>query len=489
MSLPLQISSTDQALQAIPAPKTEREKIFVPLAKSIGTTNIVKDDLSLQAFLFLNSPYRYHWYCAGVGTGKSYVLARYMLQRVMTNWETVGLVASNTFTQLTQSTLPHFFTLLDYSGLEYVVDKRPPAKWKSRNLFKKSYENVISIKIGVGKVAHILTRTLESWKAIRGVTIGWAGLDEIADTRPEAWAEITERLRCDLSHALQIRVVGMPALPGNNWTWQEFSKGDPNLYRVTFQSSTEARHLKWDEYLLPLLQRLDPIKALQRIYARIVIDQTGKVYYCYRDQINNVRKYAYDPNKIIFLCWDFNILSNAPISAVLFQEHWNADNKCWDVQVFDEIVIHGATTVDACYEFLKRYEHQHRADVWIFGDVTSNLNRTTTEFAHIKKTLYPSLQKRLKMVQLNDKSNPRIAYRVAATNALLRNALGVVRLYFCPDKCKETIQDMLELKPKDGKIAKEDDARSHCSDALGYGLCIRHPPYKRSEQKQVRGNI
>ena len=500
MAQPLTVNNSNELVEYNLKLKRLREdkitagKIFPVIAEKLAdTTGVVEDSLSLNAWLFLNSPYKYHWYCGGIGTGKSYIAARYSLNRVMSNWETVGLIAANTHTQLAQSTLPHLFTLFDEAGLQedrdYVVNKTPPKSWKARNLFKYGYEGIISIKTGVGKVAHILVRTLNNWTAIRGVTIGWAVLDEIADTKDAAFKEIKERLRCKLSHALQIRVVGMPAMPGNNWTYREFTPKDPEaraMYKITFQSSTEARHLDWNEYLFPLLKNMGPLEALQKIHARIVIDQTGMVYYAYQDQINNRLKYKYDPSKTIFACWDFNIMSSSPIALVLFQEHWDYERQHWDVQVFDEFILTSTDTQGCCNDFLKKYR-RHYGDIWVLGDATSNLNRTVPEFVHIRDSWKPVFGSRLKMVQIDDKSNPRESYRVSAMNKMLQNSFGVPRMFICPDNCPETIQDILEVKPKDGKIDKSDKKRTHATDGLGYGICIRHPPVEMGKNSSIKG--
>lgn len=505
----LEIASLEDALRVAGqlVDETEKkklaEKIFPPLAKSVATNQniaVVQDDLSLQAWLTLHSPYKYTWFCAGIGTGKSYILARYMLRRIIENWQTVGLVAANTNTQLTQSTLPHLFTLLNEAGLErdkdYVVNKKPPASWGARPLFERGYENVISIRVGKNKVAHLLTRTLESWTNIRGVTIGWAVLDEIADTREAAWSEITERLRCKLSHFLQIIVGGMPALPGDNWTWEEFSKGNPALYKIIFQASTEARHLDWNEYLKPLLGRLDPIRALQRIYARIVIDQTGRAYYSYKDGVNNVLKYAYDPDRPIFMCWDFNIASSAPIACVLFQEFANGEEI--DVQVFDEFVIAGGNTQQACERFMLKYALKHRSEIWVWGDCSGENSQTVTEFKVIRDCLSdpaPHILARLAKVEPKVlqrpqqasfrgrlyiptiKSNPPVEFRLAAVNAKLCNTHRKSTLFICPKNCPETIQDCRKVTTKPDGIDKSDIARTHCTDGLGYGIAKRFPPY------------
>ena len=498
-----QISSVDQAAEDIDSALKESRrvssKLFPPLAKSVSTANTatIQDDISLQAWLFLNSPYRYHWYCAGVGTGKSYVLARWALSRVLTNWETTGLMAANTHTQLAQSTLPHFYELLDEAGLEYVVNSKPPKAWKASSKFKGGYKNTISIKVGIGKVAHVLTRTMAGWKRIRGVNLGWFGLDEIADTASDAFQEMKRRLRCKLSKALQGRVVGIPDLPGDNWTYHEFFPEDEEAqqyYRVTFQSSTEAKHLDWDDYLKPLLRTIDPIKAMQEVFARIVIDQTGRVYRCYKDGINNVKKNKYDPWAPLYLTSDFNIISGSPLEACAVQLFDNGQGD-WDVQVLEEFSIPNGDTSDLCNEFLERecdgqVFGKHRGEVHFYGDASGGHSQTVSEYQIAKDILGRRFKNRLNIPDIT--SNPLVIERVNAVNFLLRPTIGPPRLYIDP-KCKRMVQDMRKVVPdkkgKEGAIDKSDKLLTHISDALGYLLRWLFPPFDSgSTRKAIKAN-
>ncbi len=489
----------DGLAYALTEGRKDNAKLFPKLAKKIdvATTATIKDEISLQVWLFLNSPYRYHWLCAGVGTGKSYILARYALRRIMTNWETTGLLAANTFTQLAQSTLPHFYELLDESGLEYVINSKPPKAWKASSKFKGGYKNTISIKIGVGKVAHVLTRTLTGWKRIRGVNIGWFGIDEIADTVPAAFQEMKRRLRCKKSKKLQGMVVGIPDLPGDNWTYEEFNQVDPEaqkLYRITFQSSTEARHLDWQDYLLPLLRTIDPLKALQEVFARIVIDQSGRVYRAYRDGVNNVKKYDYDPYRPLYLTSDFNILSTSPLEAAVCQLFDNGQGD-WDVQVLDEFVLPNGDTAGLCEAFLEREcdGHKfgnHKGELHFYGDASGGHGQTVSEYQVAKDILGRVFRKRLVIPSIT--SNPLIIERTNAVNALLRPTIGAPRLYIDPKRCKRLIQDMRKVRPdlkKEGQIDKTDKLLTHISDALGYLLRFLFPPFDEHKiRRAIKAN-
>ncbi|MEZ0371639.1 MAG: hypothetical protein ACAI44_21285, partial [Candidatus Sericytochromatia bacterium] len=378
------------------------------------------------------------------------------------------------------------------AGLEYLVNCKPPESWGADPKFKAGYTHTISVLIEPGKVAHILTRTLTGWKRIRGTNLGWFIIDEISDSPPGAFSEMKRRLRCEKSHLKQGLVAGIPDLPGDNWTWTEFNPEDPKakqFYRVTFQSSTEAKHLHriWDTYLYPMLMTTAPLQALQEIFARIVINQTGRVYYAYTDGVNNADRYAYDPDRPIYLSSDFNILSSAPASSVCVQL-FDSGQGHYDAQAIDEIVIPHGDTTQVCNEFLTRYG-THRSEVHFYGDASGGQSQTVTEYDVAVTVLGPVFGDRLNMPTITH--NPLISDRVAAVNAKLRNALGIASL-FISKKCKELLLDLRKLMPdpkKEGKIDKSDNARSHTSDALGYLLRFLFPPFDTgTSRRSIKAN-
>jgi hypothetical protein len=483
-SLECALDAIDEALEQTAPDEQKRlsKKIFPRLAGSVQTVEkvLLDEEISLNAWLFLNSPYQYHWFCAGVGVGKSWLLARYVLRRVLSNPETVGLVAANTHTQLAQSTLPHLFELLEQAGLEYLVNCKPPDDWGADPKFKAGYKHTISILIEPGKVAHVLTRTLTGWKRIRGTNLGWFVIDEVSDSPEGAFGEMKRRLRCPKSHKKQGLVAGIPDMPGDNWLWDEFNPENPKakkLFKITFQASTEAKHLHkiWNSYLYPMLMTIAPLQALQEIFARIVVNQTGKVYYAYNDEVNLRDKYEYDPDRPLYLTFDFNILSDSPICAALVQV-FDSGKGYYDAQVIDEIVIPNGDTAQACYELLGRQDglySRHRSTLHLFGDASGNHSQTISEYKVAKDVLEPVFRGRLQIPQIT--SNPLISDRVASVNGKLRNALGVASL-FISKKCKALRNDLKKVLPKDGKIDKSNPLLTHISDALGYLLRWLFPP-------------
>lgn len=141
-------------------------------------------------------------------------LSEIVIARAKTNWETLGLLVAKTHAQL-NGCLDDLFTALDLQGIEYVYNKMPPAVWGGTIVYN-DYQNVISIKVATGKVAHILTRALQMWKSLSGVNIGWVvcaqGVKKVTQGSP-IWTEINMRLRCTLSYSLEIYHEGEDKIP------------------------------------------------------------------------------------------------------------------------------------------------------------------------------------------------------------------------------------------------------------------------------------
>ena len=110
----------------------------------------------------------------------------------------IGLIAANTYDQLSRATLLAVFrTWKDIFGWEeyhpksapggfYVIDKEPPAHFVKHGHNFKSNNNNIYLANG----AVIFTASLDNYKAIEGIEVGWAMLDETADTTEEAGTSV-----------------------------------------------------------------------------------------------------------------------------------------------------------------------------------------------------------------------------------------------------------------------------------------------------------
>lgn len=156
-----------------------------------------------QGALYRNAA-PYNVVLAGQGGGKSNSIGVTSGLFICKCPKVIGLIAANTYSQLSRATLLETFKVwrrnfgwVKYDAKssphgDFVYDREPPSHFKAHGYTFKSNEGNIYLKNG----AVIFTASLENYRAIEGVEVGWALLDETADTRPEAVTEvITARLR------------------------------------------------------------------------------------------------------------------------------------------------------------------------------------------------------------------------------------------------------------------------------------------------------
>lgn len=420
-------------------------------------------------------------------------------KQLLRNPEVNGFIAANTFDQLHSATLPPFKAYLQEMGMECVINKRPPDSWGINQKFA-NYHNVLTCKNG----AHIYLRSLDRPEPIRGIEIGWGWIDEVASSTEEAWNIITGRMRDARSDELQLRVTGSPA--GDNWTWKEFRKaysedpvfdkdGNPkrkkdgtplvvaDLYDIIFMSSRDNPFLD-DEFISSLIASYDPIKVLQEIDGRIVIQQDANFYYEFNSKLHITEMVKYDPTKPLYFCWDFNAGKETPMCSVLCQEALYEDGTRF-IQVIDEIMMYNGNTPKVCEEFKRRYTG-HKGGVYIFGDATGKTRGATTGVTDYQ-IMSQELQTTFYDLQffVPDK-NPPIVDRKNSVNAMFRNGYNDVRMFVHP-RCVELIKDFKELKPDEkGGIEKSNPARSHLSDALGYYIVMRFPASIHDYERNYR---
>ena len=155
----------------------------------------------------------------------------------------------------------------------------------------------------------------------------------------------------------------------------------------------------------------------------------------------NIKNLKYNENLPLHLTCDFNVDPMMWLVA-----HKDKEN----VYFFDEIVIENATTEMCFKEFMRRYPNKNQ-EIIINGDASGD-NRSTqselTNYAIMRKLLkdngYTNFRFELRPY------NPPILNRIAAFNARVRSADGKVRLFVDKRRCKYFIQNIYNLKYKEG---------------------------------------
>lgn len=189
---------------------------------------------------------------------------------------------------------------------------------------------------------------------------------------------------------------------------------------------------------------------------------SGLVFYAFSD-ILNVREVQYRPELPLLVGSDFNVDPMAWVVAQVVGD---------DVHVIDELFIRNANTQMAL-EMLQRKFASHESGVRFYGDATGRARKTSaSESDYVQIRNFTGLKdSRI----YYPKSNPPVADRFAACNALFCNAANKRRLFIDP-RCKNLKKDLITRAYKPGENVPDDSGDiGHITDALGYLIYYLFP--------------
>lgn len=381
---------------------------------------------------FLQSQTKFVWLCAGLGTGKTYSLANYAIYRMLTNPKTTGLLAAQTYSQLRDATLAELMVQLDRLGLKY------------------SYSTLTNFLTLDCNGARIKTFSLENYEMLRGIEIGWFGVDEACLVKPDAKKVLVGRLRCKHSHVLQGRYVSTPR--GFDHMYDQFVGEHKTVnHELIHATSFDNPHLP-EGYIASMAAEYSPKEYQQEVLADFVALSEGRVYHAF-DRTEHVRDVFPSDFGAIYVGMDFNV---NPMTAVLA----NVTQGC--IEVFDEVYLANSNTYAMAEEIRKRYPHRR---IIIAPDASGSARKSSsTQSDHeILKSYGFEVQ--------TSTRNPAIEDRYNTINGRMRES----RISIAP-KCLKLIRDLERVEHD-----KNPSYLTHISDALGY-LAWRIFPLKRTRK-------
>lgn len=461
---------------------------------------------------------------AGQGSGKTFIIGLLSYYFVSEIPAAVGMIAANTFGQLSDSTLVETFKVwknfgwTEYSTSNpsgcYIIDKKPPDHFKSHGYTFKSNNNKIFFWNG----AVIMTASLDNYKAIEGRTIAWAVLDETADTKEEAVKEvITARLRQD--------AVYISKNPSTLFHYVAKDHTDASERRNPLYTFTKPTKEQWlteyyqlEQYRQDILSTIfNPGEYFRKDFdnKRVVIcsthfnernlppdyiknrkkdlssDQislliygspfgkTGSEYYNDFQKTKHVVPVQFTPGLPLHIAWDFNV--NPYMTMLVWQIVPHESGKICVNCIKEYTLPNPDNTIESiCDIFTYDFGHLCSAGLYFYGDATGK-NKLPIEtvrdyFSVITKMLYDFLSQNSRRLL---KQNPR--HRAVGKgslgrrdfmNAVLRGRHNLV-IQIDPS-CRNTIADFEFVKEdKNGAKVKEKaeingvvcEKYGHCSDA------------------------
>ena len=459
---------------------------------------MVIDYLALPPqYRFLRSRAQFAGLFGGIGSGKSHVGCFWALVKALRNPRCLGLIGANSYRQLKDATLRTFEMLLRRHGIAY--DFR-----------------ATDMAFRLANGAEILCRSLDSYDFLRGVELGWFYLDELRDTRFEAWQVVKGRLRSPNVDAREGRVTTSPN--GYDWIYEEFicKPRDPETaaayanHEAFFARTADNKHLPPD-YVAALLASYDPLLAAQELDGQFLNVAQGRLYPLFDRATHLDPTIELDPRLPICLALDFNV---TPMTAVIAQIEEGPEaggqrgeamprtqsapasfprpSGLWprpSLRVIDELWLLHSSTAAMCEAFAEWLRERCEArgqrveakgqsrtavpsplaplasgPLLIYGDAAGMARSTVgkSDYAIIED-VFPEA------VLCVGNANPGRRDRYNAVNAALRDAHGAIRLRIHP-RCRHLIEDLERTlyQPDSNEPDTRDPLRGHISDALGY---------------------
>src|SRR4051794_21794911 len=140
-------------------------------------TRQVKYNRFPSQVVFDECPSKFKGYSGPIGSGKSLALVMEAIKLAYINPGVLGLIGSPTYRMMMDSTLIEFETTLERFGIPHTVSRG------KMELYLKEPNTTI------------LLRSMENPERLRGMNLGWFGVDELSYCREEAWTRLQGRLR------------------------------------------------------------------------------------------------------------------------------------------------------------------------------------------------------------------------------------------------------------------------------------------------------
>lgn len=350
-------------------------------------------------------------------------------------------------------------------------------------------KNQSELRIKLINDSEIQFKSGEVLHNLRGDALNGAVIDEVRDQDPDLWKQVIRPML-----ATTKGWAAFVSTPNGYDQFQEFfERGgrDKGWWRMSapstispFFTKEEAEEAKSD---------MSEDEYAQEILAEFRDLQRGRAYGSFGDwNLKTQNPFClvgqeFSPYLPIELYMDFNVV---PLAWTYGQFREGRGHH-----FFGEVFLRQRTdTSEGIKEFISRFdwdkiksEHQ----VVLVGDASGNSAKTSaageTDYSLIGKALDVA---GIRWTNMTPEANPKVRDRVNTMNARLRNALGEVQCTFNPETMPNTVKDFRRTTWKLGASAILDPGKDrmlgHLSDGVGYGICVRNPIERLTDDPHLR---
>ena len=311
----------------------------------------------------------------------------------------------------------------------------------------KINESELSIRFKNGSV--ISLKGAEKPDNLRGRSLDFVVLDEVADMRPETWFEVIRPSLSDRQGSALF--IGTPK--GRNHFYDLWTQDLDDW--ASFQYTTlEGGNVP--DYEVEAAKRDLDERTFKQEYEAAFVNYSGIIYY------NFDRKESVQPTllgeDVLHIGMDFNL---DPMSAVV------AVRQSDSLRIIDEIIIYGSNTDEMVDEIKVRYPNKR---IVIYPDPACRQRKTSAG----GRTDLSILQNAGFAVKVRERHTS-VRDRINSVNARLKTTDGQRHLFVDP-KCKQVIKSLERQTYKEGTSQPDKDSGyDHMNDALGYLVDYIYP--------------
>lgn len=367
-------------------------------------------------------------YQGGYGSGKTWCGSLLGVLLAKKYAGSRGLVGAKEYELVRKTTLVSYLEHLEALGYK-----------KGEHYTYNKIDKIIKFKNG----SEILFSQLDDPEKFKSLNLHWAEIEEASQVGYSTIKQLLGRLRNTYRGKnwknFRYRLFGHTnPQPDKGWIYKRFVENKQENHRLIIAPTTNNIYLP-KHYIESMKDAFDEEYYRINVLGEFGNYNSGLVVKGFTDE--NIKNLKYNENLPLHLTCDFNVDPMMWLVA-----HKDKEN----VYFFDEIVIENATTEMCFKEFMRRYPNKNQ-EIIINGDASGDNRSTQSEFTNyaimrklLKDNGYTNFRFELRPY------NPPILNRIAAFNARVRSADGKVRLFVDKRKCKYFIQNIYNLKYKEG---------------------------------------
>lgn len=327
---------------------------------------------------------------------------------------------------------------------------------------QKKHENDLKIYLKNGSTIEL--KGADNYDSLRGRSIDFLVMDEVADIHPSAFYEaLMPALADSKGHAL---FCGTPK-GQSNWAFDLFNNGTSDKDWASWRVSTlEGGFVDADEveYAKSLLDQ----KTFAQEYDADFVQSGSKIFYSF-DREHSVQPYTGEAPSIVYIGEDFNV---GFMTAVVFALNDNV------LHAIDEIVLTSSNTDEMVQEIKNRYSDRK---IFVFPDPSGKAMKSSAG----GKSDISILTNAGFIIKAPNKHTP-VRDTINAVNSMLLSASGERKMFFDP-KCKQTIESMDRWEYKEGSMIPDKNGAvdySHMCDCVRYITDYLFPVRKEFKPQQ-----